>query len=254
MDKKIIARDFSRCASAYDRYADIQRRAGIELLGLIEKDGIRRILEIGCGTGNYTLLLSSKFKDAKVKTVDISERMIEQAEEKLKDRNVEFAVADAERMELEKDFDLITSNACFQWFEDLAAALLKYKDRLSKNGSVSFSTFGPLTFSELNAALKEVVQNASTPAAQFPGREEIERILKQNFASVLVREERYEESFACLKDLLRKIKYSGIRGEGFGGRAFLSRQLLHKLEAAYLEKFQRIKATYQVFFCKAQKS
>jgi malonyl-CoA O-methyltransferase len=254
MNKEIIIRDFSRCASTYDRYADVQRHSGIELLGLIERDGIRKILEIGCGTGNYTLLLTGKFRDAEFKAIDISGKMIEVAAKKLKNKNIEFITADAERFEPKGEFDLITSNACFQWFEDLEGALAKYKTMLRKDGAIFFSIFGSLTFRELNTALRDVVKDASTGIDGFIAKEKIETILKQNFREVKVKEARYEESFACLNDLLRKIKYSGIRRKGFGARTFFSRQLLSRLEASYLNRFKRIKATYQVFFCQGKKS
>lgn len=250
MDKEVITREFSRYACAYDRYADIQKRAGLQLLGTIEQDGIRSILEIGCGTGNYSLLLTGKFRDARLKAIDISGKMVELAAKKLEGKNVEFRVADAERADLGKDFDLITSNACFQWFEDVEKALARYKTMLRQDGKISFSIFGPLTFEELNFVLKDVVKNASIEVDHFVAKEKIDAALKHNFTAVKTEESRYEESFACLKDLLCKIKYSGIRGNGLGRQVFFGKQLLQKIETAYLCRFKRIKATYQVFFCR----
>ena len=86
MDKKTIARNFSRYAYAYDRYSDVQREAAFELLMLIKKGRFNRIMEVGCGTGNYTLLLREKFKKARIKAVDISDKMIEVASDKLRNK------------------------------------------------------------------------------------------------------------------------------------------------------------------------
>lgn len=254
MDKEIIIRDFSRYAYLYDRYAYIQRRCALELLRMIEQDVIHNVLEIGCGTGNYTLLVRDKFRNARLQAIDISGKMIEVAEKKLKGKDVEFMVADAERFGSKKHFDIVTSNACFQWFEDLEAALAKYKSMLRKGGIISFSTFGPLTLEELNISLKGTLKSAPIAVTNFISKEKIEKILNQNFSEVKIREARYEESFACLKDLLYKIKYSGIRGNGLGRKTLCGKQFLHKLETAYLDRFKKIKSTYQVFFCQGKKS
>ena len=57
MDKEAIVKNFSKYARTYDKYADIQKRAASELLGLMRKDGFRPILEIGCGTGDLLAFL-----------------------------------------------------------------------------------------------------------------------------------------------------------------------------------------------------
>lgn len=248
MDKKTMARNFSRYAYAYDRYSDIQREAAFELLRLIKKGRFNRIMEVGCGTGNYTLLLREKFKKARIKAVDISDKMIEVAGDKLRNKGIEFMVADAENMDLNEEFDLITSNACFQWFEDLERALLSYRALLRKNGVILFSTFGPLTFWELNFALRSVLKDSSIAADDFILTGKADKILCDNFKEVTIKEIRHEESFASLSDLLNKIKHTGARGNGLGSKISFDRRVLKKIEQAYLDKFHGIKATYQIFF------
>lgn len=251
MDKKTITWNFSRHAHVYDQYADVQRKAGFELLSRIKKGYFNRILEAGCGTGNYTLLLKNKFKDARIKAVDISGKMIEVAGDKLRDRDIELMVLDAETMDLDEEFDLITSNACFQWFEDLEKALLRYKNLLKEDGVILFSVFGPLTFQELDFSLRRVLRHSSIAAAGFISQEKLENILYDNFKDVMIEEIKYEESFPSLMDLLNKIKYTGIRGCGLGNKSF-NRRTLKEIEQVYLNKFHKIKATYQVFFCQGR--
>ena len=55
------------------------------------------------------------------------------------------------------------------------------------------------------------------------------------------------------EELLEKIKYSGIRGNGLVKKIYFSRGLLDKLEKAYRDKFQEIRATYQIFLCQGEK-
>lgn len=251
MDKEAIIRNFSRYAYTYDRYANVQKYVATQLLSLLKEDGINKILEIGCGTGNYTLLLREKFSNAELKAIDISARMIEVASKKTQNKRIALIVDDAESINLDEEFDLITSNACFQWFDDLGRALIKYKNLLKKNGIILFSIFGPDTFWELNVSLKRIFGDVSTGAANFAAQEELSQILKDNFRKQELREARCEETFSCLRGLLNKIKYTGIRGGGLSAKIFLTPGLLKKLEGIYLHKFQHIKATYQIFFCKA---
>lgn len=253
MDKKNIINNFSKYARLYDRYADVQKQTAFELLSRIKEDGFKKILEVGCGTGNYTLLLKDKFDRAEIKAVDICDKMVEVAREKLKSRGIEFLVADAETIALDEEFDLITSNASVQWFQDLEGTLTRYKNLLRKEGLISFSAFGPLTFCELNTSLKHIFKNISIPAAHFVAKEKIEKILEGNFRDIEIKEVRLQESFSSLMDLLNKIKYTGIRGEGFAGRASFGPQTLRRLEEAYLDKYKEIKSTYQVFFCRGLK-
>lgn len=254
MDKKVIARNFSRAAPFYDQYANIQRRVAQDLLLGIRKKRVSCILEIGCGTGNYTLLLKDKYPNSELKAIDISYEMIKVAGEKLERRGIEFILADGEKKDLAESFDLITSNACFQWFVDLENSLRKYKDLLHQKGVLSFSIFGPLTFWELNRSLRDISQSISTEAARFRDSKQIKKILQLNFKKIEIKEKKYEETLPSLMALLDKIKYTGIRGGCWGANIFFSPCFLRKLEEVYLSKFGRIKATYQVFFCSGIKT
>jgi malonyl-CoA O-methyltransferase len=254
MDKKRIVRNFSRSAPFYDRYADMQTRCARELLGGAGRRAFGDILELGCGTGNYSVLLSERFKTARLTAVDMSAEMIGVAGNKLKGRGVEFLVADAEEISPRDDFDLITSNACFQWFENLERSLIRYKKMLKNNGLILFSMFGPMTFLELRSCVEALFKDRTVSAAHFATKEKITSLLGKHFAHARVEEKIYEETHPTLGALLQKIKYTGTIGEGFGGGIFLGPKSLRKLEAVYGESFGRIKATYQVFFCRGQKA
>lgn len=253
MDKKTIAWNFSRYAHLYDQYADAQRMIGCELLKGIGEDHCERILELGCGTGSYTLLLRNRFKDAGILAVDISHKMIELACAKLQGKGVEFIALDAEDLDINGRFDLITANACFQWFQDLGAALKTYKGMLKDGGLILFSVFGPLTFQELSYSLRNVVKNSAIAADGFMPREKLKKALYDNFKEVMIKEIKYEENFASLAEFLNKIKYSGVRGDGSCGRFVFGRKTLGELEKVYLDKFKSIKATYQAFLCRGYK-
>jgi len=248
-----IVENFSRYAHLYDKYADVQNKTALALADLLKKNNFFKILELGCGTGNYTLMLRDRFKDAQIKSLDISGEMIGVARHKLAHKKIEFIVADAQKIDLDDTFDLVTSNACFQWLNNLEPALQGYAKLLRKAGVICFSIFGPQTFCELNTALKMLLQENRPTAIFFPDRKRLEMMLKNNFKSIKINEISYQENFINLKQLLEKIKYSGIRGNGLSKKVYFSRGLLERLEKTYLDKFQKICVTYQVFFCQGVK-
>lgn len=254
MDKNILARNFSRYAGLYDRYADIQLLAAKELIGELPEREIETILEIGCGTANYTLLLRERFKTADITAVDISCRMIEVARHKSGTEGIDFIVADAEQLELDKKFDLVTSNACFQWFCDPSRTIERYSQVLTKNGAILFSVFGPKTFWELGRSLKEAVgEDAAISSIKFSDKDGLQSLLKRYFRENVVLELVIKETYSSLIELLNRIRYTGARGGGTGSSILWKRRVLERIEGAYRANFGEIAVTYQVFFCKGLK-
>ncbi len=273
VNKKIIEENFSKYAQAYDQHSRVQNLCASMLIKEVSTSGFLSILDIGCGTGNYTKLLSDKFPKAKIKAVDISTEMVKVAKEKLGEKEVEFIVADAESLNLEEEFDLISSNASFQWFQDLKSDLTRYKEVLSEKGTILFSTFGPKTFSQLHSCLEEFLgKPLSISASNFLNKEEIEKILKGIFSEVEVKEEIYNENYSSLLDLLENLRCTGTRGDGLRGEIFWTPRRIASMEEIYKKRFSApakgwsasgrkggsasggkgIIATYQIFFCRGR--
>lgn len=239
MDKKDIALKFSRYANFYDRFSDIQREASFRLINEIEGKP-KDILEIGCGTGFYTELLKKKFPTSRIVSLDISEEMVKIAKKRVK--AVLFFVADGEEIGIKRRFDLITSNSCFQWFFNLKATLLQYKELLKKEGEIIFSIFGRETFWELRGLMGESYPDQKRA---FYSKDELSCEL-EGFNLVL-KEERGTTEYPSLFLLLKKIKYSA---EGMRTRRLWTRHSIEKMEEAYRLRFGKIVATHQIFFCK----
>lgn len=253
-NKATIIRNFSRYAHLYDRYANIQRLAAERLIGQLPSKGVESIFEIGCGTGNYTALLKERFKSAPLKALDISKAMIKLAQQKLGKEEIEFIVADAEEININGCYSLITSNSAFQWFENIKKAIEKYRGMLTEKGLLLFSIFGPLTFWELKRALRKALNvNISLSVCNFLEKEELGLILKRYFRHVNVKEAIIKEQYRSLRELFNKIKYTGTRGSGLNGNFLWKRECLKRIEEIYRTEFGQIQASYQIFFCKAMK-
>lgn len=254
INKEIIVKNFSRSAHLYDEYAHVQRRVADELITRIEQGNYSNILEIGCGTGYYTLLLKEKFDTARIKAIDLSGEMIEVAQNRLRDRGIEFTIVDAEMADLEDKYDLITSNAAFQWLNSPEASIGKFENALTDKGVFAFSVFGPSTFMELKESLKAVLAGDIFIASdKFLREEEIADMVKKYFHEVKISDHLFREKHATLAELLKKIKYTGTQGSGLNTKFIWNERLLKKIEETYLDRFGGITATYQVFFCEARK-
>lgn len=81
---------------------------------------IDTILDLGCGTGRFSEALAAHF-DAEVVGIDPSEKMLEQAQKKLRDSRVRYKPGRAEAIPLPNDsVDLIFMSMSFHHFEDHA--------------------------------------------------------------------------------------------------------------------------------------
>ena len=256
-----VLRRFSAGAFRYEAHAHAQRLSAADLLAYTEaslgpaldRGRSFRILEPGCGTGLYTRMLLEAFRGASVFGVDISEAMVRVAKREILDPRARFAVADAEEIAAGR-YDLVTSNAVFQWFLSLPRTLARMASLLPRGGLLTFSFFGPETYAELDAALRASALRRGArdaervAAAQFHSREEISDALSAAFPRWDVVERRYHQEFPALADLLRSIRYTGTRGGG--ARESWSPGKLARVEEAYLERDGAIRATYQVFLCR----
>jgi malonyl-CoA O-methyltransferase len=254
MDKQKIVKNFSQYAGYYDYYCYIQNKCAVKLLRILDKDkNFLKILEPGCGTGNYTLLLKKRFPSSQITAFDISPEMIEIAQNKIKksvkDNSINFYIKDAEKIKFKEQFDLITSNAVFQWIEDIKSLFEKYKNLLTDRGVFTFSIFGPETFKELQTSLYLYDKKLQINSSGFKNKEEIYTILKSIFDKVYIKEESVQVKYLFFPDLLQAIKYTGTRGD-INTNIFWTKEILNNIGKIYNNTFGEIVATYQVFFCK----
>lgn len=223
IDKEKLKRRFSRNAKQYDQYAGVQKKMGDRLIKHAALDGrqYKSILEIGCGTGYVTRALARQFPDAAITAVDMAAGMIEHAQSTIEARNVTFLCGDIEELDIKHSFDLIISNATFQWFNQLDCTLIKLTALLKNQGRMCFSTFGDGTFKELHEAFRkagELLENSNpiTPGQAFYSlealygicRDAAERSLSGKLQVSV--EGAYEyEYFDCCLDFLNSVKKIG---------------------------------------------
>lgn len=149
MDKTLIQHRFKKNLGTYQDHCVVQRQMADRLIQMLQEGGgvPRRILEIGCGTGVLTEKLIKLFPQAEYVAVDV----VGECEEYIQriSPQIQFLQGDIETMQLSGEFDLIISNAVFQWVEDLPLLVGRLKRLLPVEGKFIFSSFGNENFKEI---------------------------------------------------------------------------------------------------------
>jgi trans-aconitate 2-methyltransferase len=104
-------------AEVYDRISDPQFEWAQEVLGRLELRGDETVLDAGCGSGRVTALLLDRLPRGRVIAVDGSASMVAKARETIGDR-AEVRELDLAQLEMDREVDLVYSNAVFHWIPD----------------------------------------------------------------------------------------------------------------------------------------
>ncbi len=118
-------------AAQYLKFEDERTRSARDLLAQVHAD-VREAIDLGCGPGNSTELLTQRWPQAKVSGVDSSPDMLRQARERLP--GVSFAEADLTTWSPARPVDLMFANAVFQWVPDHVRHFTRLADGLNKGG------------------------------------------------------------------------------------------------------------------------
>ena len=200
MNKNLIQKRFAKNLNTYNDNAKIQKIMAETLVSLSARKDYDRILEIGCGTG---LLTEKVLKNFTFKTYTANDIVADCKEyiDKLSDR-INFVHADIEKIirNSTHKYDLIISNATFQWIENFEEFLLSLLSKLKPGGTLLFSTFGPENFREIFYITGKTLAYKSC--------DEYKSIL-DNF-NHYIEEETHVLAFKSAKDVLKHLKYTGV--------------------------------------------
>jgi ubiquinone/menaquinone biosynthesis C-methylase UbiE len=100
------------------------------------------VLDLACGTGLVTKQILKKIGKGHIVGIDSSQTAIKIAKRWNKKKNVDFVVADAERINFSKKFDAITCQYALFFFPNAPVVLKNLKQCLKKNGILAVSVHG----------------------------------------------------------------------------------------------------------------
>lgn len=141
-----MSRDRSGMAHTWDpgrylAFADERARPFVDLLSRVRAEEPRRVVDLGCGPGNLTALLTERWPGADVLGLDSSPEMIARAAERSGPR-LRFRVLDLREWAPDEPVDVLVSNATLQWVPDHLALLPSLVGHVAPGGWCAFQVPG----------------------------------------------------------------------------------------------------------------
>lgn len=140
----------------YLKFSDQRARPAADLIAQIRLENPRRIIDLGCGTGNSTEQLHRRWSEAKLTGVDNSPEMLKKARQNYPDWK--WIESPIESWRAEGTYDLIFSNAALHWIGDHATLFPRLMSCVAPGGVLAVQM--PNNFqSPAHQAMKKVAQD-----------------------------------------------------------------------------------------------
>lgn len=221
-DHKKIGKRFQASVLTYDDSATVQKKMGATLAQMLRDKGIsgmKRILEVGPGTGMFTRQYLPLLTNASIDFIDITE-----IPESVSHNGEHVIKGDAEEWiatVAENTYDAIISSAVVQWFTNLPLFISECKRVLNDGGLIGFSTFLEGNLSELDI-LRPV-------PLQYHKYKEIVSVMVREFDSIEMSTCDYELNFRNGIEVMRHLRNTGVGGSVQTKMNLYGIRNLHKL-------------------------
>lgn len=254
-NKQLVAGSFSRAASSYDSVARLQRQVGSQLLQLQPKGWGGRLLDLGSGTGYFSLPLA-QLPGSRVVALDLAQGMLSYARGARPHADIDYLCADAEQLPLaDRSLDGLFSSLAIQWCQRPERLFAELARVLRPGAWALIATLGPDTLGELRQAWSAV--DRYQHVNRFDSQQRIDAAVSQGFEIDSFEQQRIILQFDQLKQLTDELKGLGAHNLNPGRQPSLSgRQRIKAFRHAYeaMRDVQgKIPATYQVFYYRLQR-
>jgi malonyl-CoA O-methyltransferase len=252
LDQQLVRRHFGHAATSYEQHDVLQREVQAALIERLDFYTAmpQRVVDVGAGTGRGTALLKQRYPKAEVIALDLAVPMLRAAKQHSSWRKPFMRVCgQAAALPLaDRSVDVLHSNLCFQWIDDLTALFGECVRVLKPGGLLVFSSFGPDTLKELRAAWAEADQ--SPHVSRFLDMHDVgDAMLNAGLRDPVLDVFRYTLTYSEPRKLLEELQGLGAtnadrsRERGLTGKSRYQRML-----AAYetMRTDGRIPATWEV--------
>ena len=246
----MIEKRFSAAAETYDRHARPQLSLAHSVCDVLPELYPEQILELGCGTGQLTRLLTDQFPDVLIDAVDLSEKMLEYGRKKHgRFSQINWIQGDAQTWQGDDPYPLIVSSAALHWTTNLQKTFNHIFQCLEPDGFFSLGMMMNGTLKELWAIRREIAPN-KTPTDPLPDMETLVDTLHAAGFHILRKKQSTEEIFYDdATAFLRAIHEQGVTGVKIAAsHSPLTRGEIDRLIQTYQERYATpdgVSATYE---------
>ena len=147
----------------YGMFSDERSRPFFDLVGQLGVVDPSTVVDLGCGSGELTATLASRWSSARVRGLDSSAAMIERA---CGGDRLSFALADAAGFDA-SGVDVLVSNALLQWVPGHQELLVRWAGQLNAGGWLAFQV--PANFGSPSHRLMRELAGSDRWAARLAG-------------------------------------------------------------------------------------
>src|SRR5579863_970290 len=155
--------------ATYLKFEDERTRPARDLLARVRADGVRRVVDVGCGPGNSTELLAVRYPQAKIHGIDSSPAMLEEARRRLPE--VRFEFADAAVWVPNAVVDVVFANAIYQWIPGHLEQLARILTALADHATLAVQM--PDNLNEPSHRLMREVAQAGPWSTRLAGAQQV---------------------------------------------------------------------------------
>ncbi|AKC86817.1 malonyl-ACP O-methyltransferase BioC [Pseudoxanthomonas suwonensis] len=212
-DPRHVRRAFSRAAAGYDAAAALQaevRTRLLESLDYLDDRAPLVVLDVGSGTGHAAAAMKKRWPKAQVLALDLASPMLRQAKKQAGWwKPFHRVCADARALPLaEGSVDVVFSNLCLQWVEDLPAVFAGFRRVLRPGGLLLCSSFGPETLGELRAAFAQA--DAAPHVSPFASIAQFgDALVAAGFRDPVLDRDQFTLTYPDLPALMRELRAIG---------------------------------------------
>jgi malonyl-CoA O-methyltransferase len=251
-DRRQVRRNFSRAANTYEQHDALQREVQSLLLERLDfyLEAPERVIDVGAGTGRGTSLLRKRYPKAQVIAIDMALPMLRAAKKNISWlKPFQRVCAEATSLPMpDHSVDVLHSNLCFQWIDDLPALFGECVRVLKPGGLLVFSTFGPDTLKELRAAWADADQQPHV--SRFLDMHDLgDAMISAGLRDPVLDVDRYTLTYSEPRMLLKELQGLGAtNADRERERHLLGKQHYQRMLAAYetMRVDGRIPATWEV--------
>lgn len=250
VDKELVASCFKTSAATYEENAIVQKEISRQLIALLqryEQISYKRVLEVGCCTGNLTHILSDSLSIGVIYVNDLIAEFCNVTKNRIDELvgRVITLPGDIEKNILPPNLDLVISSSTFQWMVDLPGLLKNLAKVLNPTGHLAFSIFSPGTMEEISSL--------SGRGLTYHTNDQLVEMLINHFQVLSIHSETRRLYFPSFRAVLRHIRQTGVGGVE-SSRWSLGK--LKEFERRYLARYlseDGLPVTYVATFVLAQK-